>query len=966
MGKAKLKKILFVDNEAYNLTLEVKTLQGLGYNVITAHNGDEALKLTHSDETISLVIIDIELDGGMDGAETARQILKYRFLPIIFLAENSNENAAEKVRGIPGYGLVIKNSSSFVLQSTVEMAFNLYETTNNTKASDKKYLDYFYKAPHGFFVADGKANYLEINEEACKMTGYSREELMAMTILDLIPPEFHNDAQKHFANVIANGKASGTLGYVKKDGSLNYWIVDAVKLQDNRIIGIVTDITQQKNDEFELIKTRKMYEEERNILDKIIELNPYPMQILDNRGYTIKSNKALIELFGAAPPKDHCIYDDPFLKKENMIGNIEKIAKGGVVHFPIIYYNVHDVDSSLPDKPIWLKTTGFSVFDEDNMLEKIILLHEDVTEREFALKSLKESEKRFRSSLANAPIGISIINMTGEVEYINEKFTQIFGYTLKDCKTVDDWWQIAYPDPVYRAEIKMKWFRAMDMISRNEINVYTEEFQIYAKDRKYLNVEISLTLNGNSWLVLFNDITARIKAEEAIREKDLLFKTVFNTVSDAIFITGYPDGTIVECNDKLGGYSKEDLIGKSTIGVGLWTIPSDREKVVSLMNEKAEVKDFETEFRRKDGNTFVGSISTNFIEIKGKKYFVSVVRNVSERKKAEEALQLERNIIDAIFNSVPGMIYLYNEEAKLIKWNKKHIEMSGYSAEELYGKGVIDWYKDDEASIKSIQEGLSKTLVEGFGEAEADLQRKDGTRIPMYFTAVPITIAGKTYFTGIGIDITARKNAENTVKDLLNEKELLLKEVHHRIKNNMGTIVNLLNLQAESSNDKKVVEALTETKNRILSMQVLYDKLYRSDKVNKLSLFEYVSPLVDEIIKTFPNYKTVQVEKSIEDIFIDPKILSSLGIIINELITNIMKYAFPGFSKGLINISSALNGTEITFIISDSGIGIPESISLESSTGFGLRLVRLLTMQLRGNMVIKRDKGTKFILKFNI
>ena len=116
-------------------------------------------------------------------------------------------------------------------------------------------------------------------------------------------------------------------------------------------------------------------------------------------------------------------------------------------------------------------------------------------------------------------------------------------------------------------------------------------------------------------------------------------------------------------------------------------------------------------------------------------------------------------------------------------------------------------------------------------------------------------------------------------------------------------------------------------------MQVLYDKLYRSANVSEVSLSEYIGPLIDEIIKNFPNHDKVHIDKNIENCLIDAKILSSLGIIVNELLTNSMKYAFPGYSKGEIFISSWLNGKEVTFIIQDFGIGMPESISIESSTG---------------------------------
>jgi diguanylate cyclase (GGDEF)-like protein/PAS domain S-box-containing protein/putative nucleotidyltransferase with HDIG domain len=130
---------------------------------------------------------------------------------------------------------------------------------------------------------------------------------------------------------------------------------------------------------------------------------------------------------------------------------------------------------------------------------------------------------------------------------------------------------------------------------------------------------------------------------------------------------------------------------------------------------------------------------------------------IIEKIKVEYELSQERFFTDALFNSVPGMIYLYDDQSKLIRWNKQHEEITGYSSAELAQMNLLDWYKGDKLSQTAILEGLERTTRNGFGDAEADLQKKDGTKIPMYFTASPVSLGGKQYFAGIGIDITERK-----------------------------------------------------------------------------------------------------------------------------------------------------------------------------------------------------------------
>lgn len=215
-------------------------------------------------------------------------------------------------------------------------------------------------------------------------------------------------------------------------------------------------------------------------------------------------------------------------------------------------------------------------------------------------------------------------------------------------------------------------------------------------------------------------------------------------------------------------------------------------------------------------------------------------------------------------------------------------------------------------------------------------------------------------------DITARKEAERTIEALLEGKNLILKEVHHRIKNSMNTIVGLLGLQAAMLEDPVAIEALKDTESRVSSMMVLYDKLYRSVDYTELSIKEYLPSLIEEILANFPNRRMVKVEGKIEDFVVAGKKLQSIGIIITELLTNIMKYAFVDRESGSISVSASLNDAVATIMVKDDGRGIPESISFENSTGFGLILVRTLTEQIGGTIRLDRREGTVFDLRFKV
>jgi len=222
----------------------------------------------------------------------------------------------------------------------------------------------------------------------------------------------------------------------------------------------------------------------------------------------------------------------------------------------------------------------------------------------------------------------------------------------------------------------------------------------------------------------------------------------------------------------------------------------------------------------------------------------------------------------------------------------------------------------------------------------------------------------KNYFAVLVTDISERKNAEIKINTLFSEKELLLKEVHHRIKNNMNTITSLLNLQADSSNETSIKDALNDAGSRVKSMQLLYEKLYQSVDFTELSVLDYFTSLIDEITSNFSQFKSITIVKEIDNFILNVRQLQPLGIIINELLTNIMKYAFEGRTEGKIIFSTTIQENLVTLTLADNGNGMPESVSFEHSTGFGLVLVNSLTEQLGGTIRIERGQGTKIVLEF--
>jgi two-component sensor histidine kinase len=224
---------------------------------------------------------------------------------------------------------------------------------------------------------------------------------------------------------------------------------------------------------------------------------------------------------------------------------------------------------------------------------------------------------------------------------------------------------------------------------------------------------------------------------------------------------------------------------------------------------------------------------------------------------------------------------------------------------------------------------------------------------------------GKTYFTSIIRDLTERQKADEQIKKSLEEKEVLIREVHHRVKNNMQIISSLLNLQTRYVDDKETVNLLKESQNRVKSMAMIHEKLYQSHDLNHINIFDYINSLVKDLFYSYAIPKNqIKTVIKVEEINLNIETAVPCGLIISEIISNSLKYAFPGGREGEVHISLKHNGEKLYLTISDNGIGFPEGIDFKNTDSLGLRLVNNLTEQIDGELELDRSHGTKFNITF--
>jgi len=214
---------------------------------------------------------------------------------------------------------------------------------------------------------------------------------------------------------------------------------------------------------------------------------------------------------------------------------------------------------------------------------------------------------------------------------------------------------------------------------------------------------------------------------------------------------------------------------------------------------------------------------------------------------------------------------------------------------------------------------------------------------------------------GLIQDTTEIKKYEEELKKNIQAKEMLLKELQHRVKNNLSLVYSFLSLQSITLDDQRLKSILEEAKLRIKSMTLIYEKLYQTDDISRFSIKPYLLNLIESIFSAYSIYPDkIRLNYEIADVTIDFKRALYIGLLINELLTNSIKYAFPGERKGEITIILKEDETHYTILFSDNGVGLPEGLNFENINNLGLRIVNLLTEQLHGDIKIIPSQGTSY------
>ena len=654
--------------------------------------------------------------------------------------------------------------------------------------------------------------------------------------------------------------------------------------------------------------------------------------------------------------------------KEPAVNPVELVLSSGKIaglanHTILISRNgaqYQIADSGSPIKDIAGNITG------------VVLVFRDVTLEYETQRKIEESEKLYRSLFENMLNGFAYCKMIFSESkpadfvflMVNKAFESSTGFENVEGKRASE----------IISGIQQSDSELFDIFGEISLTGTSKCFEIYIKSLKMWLSISAYSTQKEYFVMVFDVITDRKIAEEKLNDSLMKLNSAQQVAKIGFWNLDLSDMKL-EWSEGLKIIFGLDPDGPTPSYELFWSyvFEDDKQLVTTFVDKQLKpsadtITSYVYRIVTRSGNIkYLQHIGRQIINNEGKLIMIyGAVQDISEHKLIEEALQTSERQLRVIADSLPAYVALVGVDDLCYKFvNNKFETAFGMAREKIVGRHIKDIIGESNYrfALKYIDEVRAgrEASYENIFNIHPEKRWINVNYVPSFDKHG--NVEGIIV---LSFDITERKRSEEQINNLLGEKEIILREVHHRVKNNMNAIFNLLTLQADSQESLPARNILLDAASRVRSMMALYNKLYCSEITGTISLKEYLPFLIDEIVTIFPKNAALKIKTRIDDIYVNSSVLPSIGIIVNELITNAIKYAFNGRNEATISLMVSKKENRISMIFEDDGNGIPESVTFENSTGFGLQLVWLLIKQMRGNVTIDRQAGAKFIMEFDI
>ena len=801
---------------------------------------------------------------------------------------------------------------------------------------------------------------LDANVQAIERYGYTKEELITMEIGDLgdkialsdlnfkLPEEFDIHPKELWRHNDKSGK-SWIVQFTTQQFRLNSKPVRLAIAHD------VNDLISPKPSDLRKLPRIDMMSKQMPFA--IIELN----RNFEIRDYSEKSELLTDSFFEDAVGRS--LEEFPFID-DNTAAEFRKFVQDGLIG-KNDYFTIETKLKSNLGNPVVYRWHNSIVRNTDGEVISVYSLIEDITDQHIANHELRKSENKFRVISEQSFVGIYILDGL-LFSYVNPRMCEMTGFNEKELKKRLSVINLIHPDDFERINAARKQWE------RESQESFEVSLRIKSKAGKILNIKTygSAILSEGKQKILgvVIDQTEELAAIENHKTSVQSYQSLFDSITDSIYIQDH-EGRFLEVNQgvvEMYGYKKEEIIGKDP------SFLADHSKVDLKdtmrrfkLAQDGESQEFRWWGRRKNGEIFPKEIKLSKGRFFGDDVVIAVARDISEIVRREEKLRRNEELFEQLFSNSPLGVALLDRKSLIIQVNHSFESLFGYEMSEIKGKNIIDLIvpEHDKEHAKELTDYTEKfTLTK-------KRKTKGGELIDVFISGVPVILNDQPIaLFGIYMDITDRIEVEQRLRQSLEEKKILLAEVHHRVKNNLAVITGLLELQYHNLESEEAKNALRDSQLRVNSMGLIHEKLYQSESLAEIDFGQYIEELVGVIVKSHNKSKDdIDIVMNSADIKLPIKKAIPCGLVINEIVTNSMKYAFfDGHPNPEIRITMKRHNGRASIEISDNGVGLPADFEELGSKSLGTILIKTLTSQLQADLDVESNEGTKYIFSFDL
>ncbi|TVR28279.1 MAG: PAS domain S-box protein [Balneolaceae bacterium] len=797
---------------------------------------------------------------------------------------------------------------------------------------------------------------IDANEAAVQRYGYSKAEFRQKKISDLgeylDKPPGNGDLKTWPDSIWKHFSKTGKSFYIQFTKQL-------IQYQNRQTeLAVAHDISERFNSpDSKLPQLPKV--------DVIKDRLPMATIVWDEEGNVTEWPEAAKEIFGWSfnELKGKNLFDTGILP-DHIIDDAE-INLNNFIHSRQPYLTIDSKHLTKSGETIWCTWHLAAMFDPSGKLHSIYSMVEDITSKRVAELSLRESEERFRVLSEASLVGV-YMTQGKRFKYVNPRICEMSGYSKDELLNDFNPFKLFHKDDRNRME------RLRELWLQNKIESFEEEVRAVSKTGKVIHIKVyasKILLKDKPALIgVVVDQTKQIEANKRYKISVDSYRALFDSIGDSIYIQNL-NGKFIEVNKtalETYGYSRDEIIGKDPsflAAPGKVDLDATYELFEKALN--GEHQRFKWWGKRKNGEIFPKEIQLNPGNYFGETVVIAIARDISDQFEQQLELKQNEQLFRQLFLSAPIGIALLDEHKEIQMANQGFEEIFGYNIQDIKGLEIDSVIAPDD----KVEEAKSLSASTEPFEFSSVRRKSDGSLVDVIIYGVPVVVDDKTIaIYGIYVDITDRNRVEKQVRNSLREKEVLLSEIHHRVKNNLAVITGLLELQSHKLENEIASKALKDSQMRIHSMALIHEKLYQNETLSKISFDNYIRDLI-EVIKRSHNTHVRPVEIQIDAEEIEFTITQAIpcGLLLNEILTNSFKHAFPGSFKGnpIIQITlKQLNEEEVNLVITDNGIGLPDNFENLGKRSLGLTLIKTLNKQLNAKMMISENNGTSFNFTF--